>query len=253
MKNFLVAGSLIFSLGVNAQVLDKTYAGTKVPDAVKQLLEKAQAAGVKGYDISEYNPYGVTAHKAKGNMAFSYTEITPQVLAADMADQTTVSNWNVGADADGQTVRYEQKIGGTGNVLATYDELDHPDLFERGSQGQKWANNCAILDDGSLQCLPAARRVEGANYILVNPDLAREKLALYNGHVDIVSGVVRSVEISGKISKAIAKGKLIIVNPISLLKAWGFQLDPHLEISFGNTEAGIPVIDEVNGVIKKAP
>lgn len=250
MKKTLALSLLMISQISFAQNA-KTYAGTDVPAAVQELMKKALAAGATGYNIADYNPYGQTVASATGNMAFSYTEITPEKLAADLADKTTVSQRISGSDANKNTI-YTTMLGGTGSISAVYDENDHSDLFARGPQGQKWANNCGILDDGSLHCLPAARRIENSSYILVNPDLARSKKAFYNGHVDIQKGVVVSVEISGKICKAIAKGRLVAINPIALLKAWGFTIQTGLKIRFSNTEAGVPVIDEVNGVLTKA-
>lgn len=252
----LLLSSLFITLPGFAQ--NTSFAGTEIPKSVTELMEKAKTAGVVFYDVKEtkkdgstkWNPYEPTT-EAYGNMEFSYTEITPQKLEDDKNTNET-SNWIVGYTSetadDGSTYEIpvlESKAGGTGNVLAQYDEASHEDLFARGQMGQKWANNCGILEDGSIHCLPAARHNETSDYILTNPDLSRGKLMLYNGHIDIQNGLVVGVEMSGKLSKFAASGKYKFINPIAVLKAWGFQLSPDLKIYFGNTEDGTPSVTEI--------
>ena len=162
-------------------------------------------------------------------MTFAYTEITPAALKADIEDVDVVYNKIVGTTTatttwgqEYKTAKYEEGKGGTGNVLSHYDEVYHEDIYARGRSGQKWANNCAILCDGGLHCLPAARRSEEQNLILTNPALARqERHMLYNGHVDIRDGVIVGIEMSGRLSKLAAKGKATFIDPVAVLQGVG--------------------------------
>src|SRR5205823_263050 len=115
---------------------------------------------------------------------------------------------------------YTKHTGGTGLIQSVYDEATHDDVYARGPEGQKWANNCGFLSDGSLHCLPAARRWVGSDYILTNADLSRGQHMLYNGHIEAVKGEIVGVEMSGKIAKKAGKGDYVFVDPIALLKAW---------------------------------
>lgn len=245
----------------------RTFAGTEVPETVTELLREARLAGAVAYDVNEQNsdgegiwsPYPATT-PAIENMAFAYTEITPQALAADIEDTDVEYNRIVGAETattswgqEYQQARYEAGVGGTGNILAHYDEVYHPDIFARGRSGQKWANNVAIMSDGTIHCLPASRRSPLQDLILTNPHLSRGKHLLYNGHLDVRDGVVTGIEMSGRLSKRAAKGKAMFINPIALLEAWGFEMSPNLSLRYGNTSDGVPVIDEETGLIVQDP
>ncbi len=238
----------------------KTYGGTAVPAAVKELIATAKLNGAVLYDVTEgedYSHYPATA-PARGNMAFSYTEITPKALADDMAltgPQVYINGEVEKKNADGSTYRevtYGTMQGGTGGISANYDEAWHENLYARGRGGDKWANNFAILSDGSLHCLPAARRSDLQDVILTNPALSRGQQMMFNGHLDVERGVVVGVEMSGILSKRAARGRDEFVDPIALLKAWGFQIAPGVEVRYGNTSRGVPTRDEARGVIGAA-
>ncbi len=136
----------------------------------------------------------------------------------------------------------------------------HEDIYARGSSGQKWANNFAILSDGSIHALPAARRDEEGRVILTNPALARGKRVLYMGHLDVRGGVVQNVEMSGRLSRLAAQGEQQFIDPIALIKAWGFEMSPSLTaaaergggIQFSNTADGTPIRDLENGTLRQA-
>ena len=244
----------------------KTYGGTAIPAEVKKLIATAKLNGAVVYDVEAvdsdgegiYSHYPATA-PAKGNMAFSYTEITPKALADDMAltgPQTYITGQVEKTNTDGTKyteVTYGMMDGGTGGISANYDEAWHENLYARGRGGDKWANNFGILSDGSIHALPAARRSDLQDVILTNPGLSRGQQMMFNGHLDVREGVVVGVEMSGIISKRAARGRDVIVDPIALLKAWGFKLAPGLTIDWGNTERGVPTRDEARGVIGAAP
>lgn len=249
------------------------YGGNEVPTKVKDLLAKARLNGAAAFDVREtdstgegvWNPYPTTTPPTE-NMTFQYTLITPQGLAADLADTTVTYNAITGVEEvteDGQTyeqVTYERRKGGTGHIQAQFDEAYHPDIYARGSYNQKWANNCAFLSDGTIHCLPAARRSEAQDLILTNPHLSRCSedpsyaddchTLMYMGHITANAGVITSVEISGRLSKEISKGKINAIDPLSLFEAWGFELAPGLDIDFGNTEDGTPVRDAERGIVQ---
>ena len=304
-----------------------TVGGHEVPEAVRELLARARLNGAVAYDVREtneegegvWNPYPSTAPPL-GPMAFDYTEITPEVLAEDMATEQTFTrfrgeatgtattasqeSWEipvpncVGPDcttylstrvynfnADGCDPESDWNCGhfatyelvtafGSGSVESNYDHIYHPDIFARGrSSNQKWANNCAILSDGTLHCLPAMRRSVLRDLILTNPHLSRcndltyedengdDQLAfpeacqhlLYHGHVSIRGGVVTSVEVSGRLSRRIAQGDAVIVDPVALFEAWGFEISPYVRFYFGNTSDGVPVRSAERGVVTAAP
>lgn len=263
-------------------VLDgESFGGAQIPEKVQALVARARLSGAVAYDVNEvdeddgegvWSPYPSTT-PAVENMTFEYTEITPEVLADDLADAQVTYNRISGSqtaqecDAAGNCFEYKRARlvpgqGGTGNVLAHYDEVFHEDIYARGSSGQKWANNCAILSDGSVHCLPAARRSVIGDLILTNPHLSRCnpyqgfeddcKHMLYNGHIDVREGVVVGVEISGRLSKRAAKGKANFIDPLAVLEAWGFQIAPNVTIRYGNTSEGVPVRDLDNGIITAA-
>jgi len=249
------------------------YGGNTVPAKVKELVARARLSGAAAFDVREtdstgeglWNPYPTTTPPTE-NMTFQYTLITPDRLAADVADTTVEYNAITGVEKvteNGQEyeqVTYERRHGGTGNIAAQYDEAWHPDIYARGSVNQIWANNCAFLSDGTIHCLPAARRSEAQDLILTNPHLSRcsEDPAyeadchtlMYMGHITASAGVITSVEISGRLSKEIGKGRINGIDPLALFEAWGFRTSPGLSISFGNTGDGRPVRDLVHGVVQ---
>jgi hypothetical protein len=252
------------------------YGGNVIPAKVRTLLAKARLNGAAAIDVREtdstgegiWNPYPTTTPPTE-NMTFKYTVITPERLAADVADTTVEYNAISGVETvteNGETfeqVTYRRGRGGTGNIQAQYDEAYHPDIYARGSQNQIWANNCAFLSDGTIHCLPAARRSESQDLILTNPHLSRcsDEAAyaddchtvMYMGHITASRGVITSVEISGRLSKEVSKGKINVIDPLSLFEAWGFQTSPGLSITFGNDGDGRPVRNAERGVVERAP
>lgn len=256
-------------------IRDTSFGGTPIPAEVKELLSKAYAEGLVPFDVNDSKRDNVSGEVKEvythypsmsapvENMAFSHTEITPQALKADMADPSEynviVPKRTLGPGGQSMTeITYEKRSGGTGNIEAHYDEGMHTDLYARGSSGQKWANNVAILSDGTIHCLPAARRDEEGRVILTNPALARGKRLLFMGHLDVRNGVVQHVEMSGRLCKLAASGDQKFIDPIALLKAWGFEMSPSLQASsergggvqFSNTSDGTPVRDLENGTIR---
>jgi hypothetical protein len=250
------------------------YGGNAVPAKVRELLAKARLNGAAAFDVREtdstgegrWNPYPTTSPPVE-NMTFQHTWITPTGLAADKANTTVRYNMITGTRqatdaASGQMyeeVTYTQAMGGTGNIAAQYDEAYHPDIYARGSSRQVWANNCAFLSDGTIHCLPAARRSAAQDLILTNPHLSRCSeepgfeddchTLMYLGHITASGGVITSVEVSGRLSKEVARGRINAIDPIALFQAWGFQTSPGLRIEFGNTEDGTPVRDIERGII----
>ncbi len=257
-----------------------SYAGTEVPAAVRRIVAIARLNGATAYDVQErdddgegvWNPYPATTPPVE-NMTFEYTEVSPAALTADMEATDLVYNAIVGTETaeycddagncrDYQRARLEERTGGTGNVRSHYDEVYHADIYARGRSGQQWANNCAILSDGSLHCLPAARRSIVQDVILTNPHLSRCnpytgfeegcKHMLYHGHIDIDGGVVVGVEMSGRLSKRAAKGKASFIDPLAVLEAWGFEIADGVRIRYGNTEDGTPTRDLEGHILTEA-
>ncbi len=254
------------------------YGGNAIPEAVRALVAQARLNGAVAFDVREissdgeprWTHYPATAPPVE-NMAFDYTQVSPDGLAADLADTTLVYNAIVGTetaeqcDAAGnceeyQQASYQERTGGSGNIAAHYDEVHHPDLLARGSSNQKWASNCAFLSDGTIHCLPAARRSVLRDVILTNPSLSRCNdyagfqdachSLLYMGHITASAGVITSVEVSGRVSKRVGSGKANLIDPIALLDAWGFERSAGLRVRFGNTEDGAPLTNAERGVLE---
>lgn len=254
------------------------YGGNEIPEAVRALVAQARLNGAVAFDVRElrnngeprWSPYPATTPPVD-NMDFDYTIVTPDGLAADLADTSLVYNAIVGTETAEQCdnagncqefeqASYVERTGGSGNIAAHYDEVHHPDLMARGSSNQKWASNCAFLSDGSVHCLPAARRSVLRDLILTNPALSRcNNFAgfedgchslLYMGHITASAGVITSVEVSGRVSKRIGSGKDNLIDPIALLDAWGFERSPNLRVRFGNTEDGVPLTNAERGVLE---
>lgn len=248
-----------------------THSGEAIKESVKSYLQAALANGATGYDVRQLDDPGKDDHgdfasrgifspypqecTAEDTMAFTHTEVTPEKVATDMA--TTQTFWRVtGTETktlrNGQTYEaatYEKvKENGSGNIAAHYDEAQHSKRLARGSDGQIWANNYAILDDGSVHCLPAMRRSrpEG-DLILTNPSLARGQLMLSNGHIEMRAGVVVEIGVSGRIQNRIIDGSLKLIDPIEILKAQGFQLAPDCRLVWEGSGPQ-PVKDSTTGL-----
>lgn len=253
------AEEMRMALGVET----KSFGGTVIPEAVKKIVSGAIAAGATVYDVREvedpeldeahggwqlpgkWTPYPQECG-ARGTMAFSNTEITPAKIKKDMEtvqkylqiDGYSQEKVNLPvAGGQPQTIqvpKYKQVEGkGTGNITAHYDESRHREMNARGSSGQIWANNFAILSDGSLHCVPAMRRNEySPNLILTNPSLARGERMLANGHIEMRAGVIVSIGISGRLQNRVNDGEAKLADPVAILKAWGFNVAPNCEVRF---------------------
>lgn len=218
----------------------KSFAGTPLPDSVLKVLTDSRLAGAVAYDVREADPdnpeEGLWSPYPQelpllNNMIFSFTEITPKALADDMSS-TTEEDVKNGELNSSITYRRDRCLGRRGSISSEYDEAHHSNIYARGSDCQKWSNNCGILSDGTLHCLPASRRIsangELAQLILTNPSLARGQHMLFNGHIEARNGVIISVGMSGRIAKRAARNDFAFIDPIPLLEAWGFQLAPGL-------------------------
>ena len=231
-----------------------SFGGSAIPEAVKAVVNKALAAGATSYDVREmktdpvydtshgdpemtldgkYNPYA-QEQRATDTLAFSHTELTPAKVKADME---TAQSFNVikGYKTVGgnQVAEFEKvSLKGNGKITELYDEASWPDTMARGQGGQKYASNFAILADGSLHCVPASRRTAAEPWrILTTASLARGKQMLFNGHLHMEKGVVTYVGMSGRLCKQLSKGEATFVDPVELIKAWGFQVAPGLKVT----------------------
>lgn len=268
----------------------KTYAGTEPPRTVQEVLARARLNGAVAYDVTETNADGEGVYSdypsltpATENMRFSWTEVTPAALDADLKDTTKhlrlAGVESVTVDGDQVSiVRYAVSERGSGSISASYDEAYHPVTGwneatrvalgypewmrqwrvsaireARSTSNDRWASNCAILADGSIHCLPAARRHSATpTLILTNPALARGKQVLWNGHLTARAGVITSVGTSGRISKRAAEGRDVFVNPLPLLKAWGFQVAPGVDVDSEHASARY-LQDDENCVLRQKP
>jgi hypothetical protein len=268
----------------------KTYAGTEPPRSVQEVLARARLNGAVAYDVTETNADGEGVYSdypsltpATENMRFSWTEVTPAALEADKNDTRPhlrlagVERVTIDGD-EVSLVRYRVSEGGSGSISAAYDEAYHPvrgwgeglrvrlgypewmrawsaDAVReaRSTSGDRWASNCAILADGSIHCLPAARRHSATpGLILTNPALARGRQVLWNGHLTARAGVITSVGTSGRISKRAAEGRDVFVNPLPLLKAWGFEVAPGLQVRSEHSTARY-LQDDEGCVLRQVP
>lgn len=268
----------------------KTYAGTEPPRSVQETLARARLNGAVAYDVTETNADGEGVYSdypsltpATENMRFSWTEVTPAALEADLKDTRKhlrlAGVESVTVDGDQVSiVRYRVDERGTGSISASYDEAFHPvrgwgealrlelgypewmrglpasaPREARSTSGDRWASNCAILADGSIHCLPAARRHSATpTLILTNPALARGRQVLWNGHLTARAGVITSIGTSGRISKRAAEGRDVFVNPLPLLKAWGFEVAPGVEVRSEHSTARY-LQDEEGCVLRQVP
>lgn len=264
-----------------------SYGGTEIPLTVKQVVARAKLNGAVAYDVTEKDEdgEGVYSHypsvtPATENMAFAWTEVTPGSLQADMDDtdehlRISGSRSVTLEDEPFSVANYTTMTGGTGSISAAYDEVFHPvrqfgatilkslgypeDLDvdavrgARSSSGNKWSSNCAILSDGTFHCLPAVRRHSASSgLILTNPALARGQQLLWNGHLRVDRGKVVYVGTSGGIAKRAARGRDIFVNPLPLLKAWGFELADGLQVTSEHGTAR-PALDDDRAIMFETP
>ncbi|HEY1086504.1 MAG TPA: hypothetical protein VGE37_02375, partial [Archangium sp.] len=230
-------------------VATKSFGGSAIPEAVKKAVNDALKNGATAYDVREmktdpvydtshgepeltiegkYNPYSQES-RATDSLAFSHTELTPAKIEADM---NTVQTFNVITGVKNNQATYEKVTGkGSGNITELYDEANHADTMARGRGGQKYASNFAILADGSVHAVPAARRSKGnPGLILTTASLARGKQMLFNGHIHMDKGVVTYVGMSGRLCKQQENG-MKFADPIEIIKAWGFKTAPGLKVT----------------------
>jgi hypothetical protein len=181
----------------------------------------------------KFNPYAQD-QKATGSMAFSHTELTPAKVKADLETAQSVNVLKGYKTVNGNRVaEYErQTLKGNGRITDLYDEASWPDTMARAPGGQKYASNFAILADGSLHCVPASRRSAAEPWrILTTASLARGKQMLFNGHLHMENGVVTYVGMSGRLCKLQSRGEATFVDPVELIKAWGFEVAPGLKVT----------------------
>lgn len=231
----------------------KSFGGTTIPDAVKKAVTSALDAGAIAYDVRElkpdpvydtshgepeltldgkFNPYSQESH-ARDSLAFSHTELTPAKIEHDMNTPQTMNVIKGYKKVGGADVAEFEKVTmkGNGRITELYDEADWPDTMARGPGGQKYASNFAILSDGSVHAVPASRRSNGdPNLILTTASLARGKQMLFNGHLHMEAGVVTYVGMSGRLCKLQGQGTKF-VDPVEILKAWGFKTAPGLAVT----------------------
>lgn len=231
----------------------KSFGGSKIPDAVKNAVNNALAGGAIAYDVRElkpdpvydtshgepemtldgkFNPYSQES-RAVDSLAFSHTELTPEKIDHDMNTPQTMNVIKGYKKVGGADVAEFEKVTmkGNGKITELYDEADWPDTMARGPGGQKYASNFAILADGSVHAVPASRRSKGdPNLILTTASLARGKQMLFNGHIHMENGVVNYVGMSGRLCK-LQKDGTKFVDPVEILKAWGFKTTPGLTVT----------------------
>lgn len=234
-------------------VATKSFGGSPLPEAVKRLVNEQLAAGVTAYDVRElkpdpvydtshgepelaldgkYNPYSQEAGTGD-SLAFAHTELTPEKVKRDMETPQTFNVIKGVKTVNGEQVADYEKVTlkGNGRITELYDEAHHPDTFARGPGGQKHASNFAILADGSFHAVPASRRSKtNPGLILTTASLGRGKQMLFNGHLHMEKGVVTYVGRSGRLGK-LAEDGARFVDPVPLLKAWGFQVAPGLTVT----------------------
>ena len=232
----------------------KSFGGSAIPEAVKTVVNDALKNGAIAYDVRELKPDPVydTSHgdpevtvdgkfnpyaqdqQAVDSMAFSHTELTPEKIAADM---NTTQTWNVQKGyekVNGNDVATFERVTGKGNgrINELYDEASWPDTMARAPGGQKYASNFAVLADGSFHCVPASRRTAAEPWrILTTASLARGQQMLFNGHLHMEGGVVTYIGMSGRLCKLQQKGEAKFVDPVELVKAWGFKAAPGLKVT----------------------
>lgn len=232
-----------------------TFGGTTLPEAVKTVMREQFAAGAVAYDVLEmnpdpvydashgepvmtiegkFNPYAQDQYAAD-SMAFDYTELTPQKIQQDIS---TPQTWREQAGYDtvsGRQVANFRTVTGTptGRITELYDEASWSETKARGRGGQKYASNFAILADGSVHAVPASRRSSAdPRRILTNASLARGQQMTFNGHLHLDdSGTVTYVGRSGRLGKLEERGDAKFLDPLAVLRAWGFKIAPGLTVT----------------------
>ena len=133
----------------------KSFGGSPIPDAVKNVVNNAIKGGATAYDVRElkpdpiydtshgepemmvdgkFNPYSQES-TAADSLAFKHTELTPAKIEQDM---NTVQSFNVITGVKDNRATYEKaSMKGSSNITELYDEADHSDTFARGAGGQK--------------------------------------------------------------------------------------------------------------------
>ncbi len=167
-------------------------------------------------------------------MAFDYTELTPQKIDADLSTTQTWQEQDSYKTVGGNQEATFKSVTGkpNGRITELYDEASWSETKARGPGGQKYASNFAILADGSVHCVPASRRTNAEPWrILTTASLARGKQMAFNGHLHMENGVVTYVGQSGRLGKLQEKGDAKFVDPVEVLKAWGFKLAPGLKVT----------------------
>jgi hypothetical protein len=235
--------------------------GTPIPEAVKDVVRAARAGGATVYDVREvegaerdderggfhvpglWSPYPQEAN-AVSNLAFEETEVTPAKLLADMQTEQTFSVFKgfveetftdprSGKVREMKTAQYEEVTRRGSGSIGDYDgEGNHDVPFGRSPNGDRWASNFAFLSDGSMHALPWSRHNPAhKGVILTNPSLARGQRMMFNGHIKIEQGKVTYVGMSGRLQKHAARGDARFIDPLALLKAWGFELADGLQLT----------------------
>ena len=236
----------------------KTFGGTLIPEAVKTVMNKAIADGAVVYDVRQldkdpfynfdhedlgpnglqltgvYSPYA-QEDEPKGPLAFSYTELTPEKLEAERTTVQTFTMLDTSkgfggfTEEGGKGEAIFKKVTETGSARIDnrYDTAFWSDPFARGEGKMKWAGNFAIGADGAPSCVPASRRSSDPDsVILTTASLARGKLEVFNGHLFTDDeGTVTYVGKSGRLRD------FDTVDPVAVLKAWGFKLAPGLTVT----------------------
>ena len=232
----------------------RSYGGTPIKEAVKAAMKAELAKGAIRYDVREmkpdpvfdtshgepqmhldgkYNPYAQD-QRAVDSMAFDYTELTPEKIQKDMTTPQTWQELDGYTDATRKVAKFKTVTGTPkgGNISALYDEASWPQTKARGPGGQKYANNFAILADGSVHAVPASRRTAAEPWrILTTASLARGKPMVFNGHLGMTNGVITYVGMSGRLCKLEDKGDAKFIDPIPVLLAAGFKLAPGLKVT----------------------
>ena len=233
-----------------------TFGGTPLPEAVKTVMREQFAAGAVAYDVLEmnpdpvydashgepvmtiegkFNPYAQDQYAAD-SMAFDHTELTPEKIQQDIS---TTQTWQelegYTQDSNKRRIATFRTVTGkpTGRITELYDEASWADTMARGRGGQKYASNFAILADGSVHAVPASRRSSAdPRRILTNASLARGRQMAFNGHLHLDdSGTVTYVGRSGRLGKLEERGEAKFLDPLAVLRAWGFKIAPGLTVT----------------------
>ena len=239
--------------------LQTTDAGTVIPVAVGNVLSAANEKGARSYDILEPDTPGVsrtvrrpdggqgaffghpytvddpslTAAKfplpADGTLSFANTELTPERLAGEMADARERTLFVRTSEGVGF---HQRTVVESGTNTYQFDEFlwtqTGPGMIDARS-GSRFTTSFVILEDGSIHLMPASRRYEDYPALpLVTPALARGRRVLMHGHLRMVGGQPRAVELGVTLTRRMGQTGETYINPRAVLTAWGFdtsQLD----------------------------